>query len=281
MSVLLAVVEAGSLSAASRRLGTPLATVSRKISELESHLRTKLLHRSTRQLTLTDAGRSYLDACRRIIEQVEEAEREAKGEYRAPRGDLTVTAPTVLGHLHLLPVVLEFLVAYPDIDLRLLLSDNILNLLEDRVDLAIRIGTLPDSSMIATRIGAIRRVVCASPTYLAVRGRPEKPSDLCDHDCITFDRLQSRVCGTSLADRLRFDGVKGSRRPALTSPPGRPAETAATICGDWCRRRGLRPVYCRRQPEAAIRWPIRCGWARLWAVRDGTAHRGYGIAHRG
>jgi DNA-binding transcriptional LysR family regulator len=133
MSVLLAVVEAGSLSAASRRLGTPLATVSRKISELESHLKTKLLHRSTRQMTLTDAGRSYLDACRRIIEQVEEAEREAKGEYRAPRGDLTVTAPTVLGHLHLLPVVLEFLVAYPDIDLRLLLSDNILNLLEDRV----------------------------------------------------------------------------------------------------------------------------------------------------
>ena len=191
MSVLLAVVEAGSLSAASRRLGTPLATVSRKISELESHLRTKLLHRSTRQMTLTDTGRSYLDACRRIIEQVEEAEREAKGEYRAPRGDLTVTAPTVLGHLHLLPVVLEFLVAYPDIDLRLLLSDNILNLLEDRVDLAIRIGTLPDSSMIATRIGRIRRVVCASPTYLAVRGRPEKPSDLCDHDCITFDRFAS------------------------------------------------------------------------------------------
>ena len=191
MSVLLAVVEAGSLSAASRKLGTPLATVSRKISELESHLRTKLLHRSTRQMTLTDAGRSYLDACRRIIEQVEEAEREAKGEYRAPRGDLTVTAPAAFGQLHLLPVVLEFLVAYPDIDLRLLLSDNILNLLEDRVDLAIRIGTLPDSSMIATRIGTIRRVVCASPTYLAVRGRPQKPSDLCGHDCITFDRFAS------------------------------------------------------------------------------------------
>ena len=191
MSVLLAVVEAGSLSAASRRLGTPLATVSRKISELESHLGTKLLHRSTRQMTLTDTGRSYLDACRRIIEQVEEAEREAKGEYRAPRGDLTVTAPSVLGHLHLLPVVLEFLVAYPDIDLRLLLSDNILNLLEDRVDLAIRIGTLPDSSMIATRIGTTRRVVCASPAYLAERGRPQKPSDLCDHDCITFDRFAS------------------------------------------------------------------------------------------
>ena len=191
MSVLIAVAEAGSLSAASRRLGMPLTTVSRKISELESHLKTKLLHRSTRQMMLTDAGRSYLEACKCIIEQVGEAERAATGEYRAPKGDLTVTAPTILGHLHLLPVALEFLAAYPNIDLRLLLSDHILNLLEDRVDLAIRIGILPDSSMIATRVGTIRRVVCASPTYFAGRGRPHKPSDLCDHDCITFDRSAS------------------------------------------------------------------------------------------
>jgi len=145
MSVLLAVVEAGSLSAASRKLGTPLATVSRKISELESHLRTKLLHRSTRQMTLTEAGRSYLDACKSIIEQVEEAERKAEGEYRAPRGDLTVTAPTGIGHIHLLPVVLEFLVAYPDIDLRLLLSDNILNL---------RIGSISQSGSASCRTAA-------------------------------------------------------------------------------------------------------------------------------
>jgi DNA-binding transcriptional LysR family regulator len=142
MSVLIAVAEAGSLSAASRRLGMPLTTVSRKISELESHLKTKLLHRSTRQMMLTDAGRSYLEACKCIIEQVGEAERAATGEYRAPKGDLTVTAPTILGHLHLLPVALEFLAAYPNIDLRLLLSDHILNLLEDRVDLAIRIRHL-------------------------------------------------------------------------------------------------------------------------------------------
>jgi DNA-binding transcriptional LysR family regulator len=191
MSVLIAVAEAGSLSAASRRLGMPLTTVSRKISELESHLKTKLLHRSTRQMMLTDAGRSYLEACKCIIEQVGEAERAATGEYRAPKGDLTVTAPTILGHLHLLPVALEFLAAYPNIDLRLLLSDHILNLFEDRVDLAIRIGILPDSSMIATRVGTIRRVVCASPTYFAGRGRPHKPSDLRDHDCITFDRSAS------------------------------------------------------------------------------------------
>lgn len=191
MSVLLAVVEAGSLSAASRRLGMPLATVSRKISELEAHLKTRLLIRSTRQITLTDAGRSYVEACRRIIEQVDEAERTATGEYRAPRGELLVTAPVVFGRLHLLPVALEFLKAFPEIGLRLVLSDSILSLVDDNVDLAVRIGILPDSSLIATRIGLIRHVVCASPTYFAARGQPQTLNDVGGHDCITFDSLAS------------------------------------------------------------------------------------------
>ena len=177
MLVLVAVVEAGSLSAASRRLGMPLATVSRRISELEGHLKTRLVSRSTRQMTLTDAGRSYVEACKRIIEQVEDAERTATGEYSTPKGHLTITAPLVFGRLHLLPVALEFLTAYPDIDLRLVLSDRVLNLLEDNIDLAVRIGILPDSSLIATRIGSTRQVVCASPAYLAARGRPDRPDD--------------------------------------------------------------------------------------------------------
>ena len=105
MSILLAAVEAGSLSAAARRLGTPLATVSRKVSELEAHLKTRLLNRSSRQLTLTDAGRSYVIACKRILEDVGEAERAAAGEFRAPKGDLIITAPIVFGRLHILPVV--------------------------------------------------------------------------------------------------------------------------------------------------------------------------------
>jgi DNA-binding transcriptional LysR family regulator len=191
MSLLLAAVDAGSLSAASRRLGKPLATVSRKISELEAHLSIRLLNRSPHQLTLTDAGRSYVEACRRILEQVDEAERAATGEYSAPKGELTVTAPVVFGRLHVLPVALEFLAAYPDIDLRLVLSDSILHLLEGNIDLAVRIGILPDSSLIATRIGLIRHVLCASPAYLAVRGQPGTPADLDHHDCITFDNLAS------------------------------------------------------------------------------------------
>jgi DNA-binding transcriptional LysR family regulator len=191
MSVLVAVVEAGSLSAASRRLGTPLATVSRKVAELEAHLKTRVLNRTSRRMTLTDTGRSYVAACKRIIERVDEAEREVMGEYRAPKGHLTVTAPVVFGRHRALPVVLEFLKAYPDIDLRLVLSDHVLNLLEDNIDLAIRIGILPDSSLIATRIGSTRHVACASPGYFAARGRPKRPDDLSGHDCITFENLAS------------------------------------------------------------------------------------------
>jgi DNA-binding transcriptional LysR family regulator len=191
MSVLLAVVEAGSLSAGARRLGVPLTTVSRKVSDLEAHLRTRLLNRSSRQVTPTDAGRIYVAACRRILEEIGEAERTAAGEYAAPKGELLVTAPIVFGRLHVLPVVLEFLHAYPDIDIRLTLTDRSLNLWEDNVDVAARIGELPDSSLVATRLGAIRRVVCASPGYFAERGKPQRPQQLVAHDCITFQGLSS------------------------------------------------------------------------------------------
>ncbi|MEJ1979065.1 MAG: LysR family transcriptional regulator [Acetobacteraceae bacterium] len=192
MSVLLEAVEGGSLSAAGRRLGMPLATVSRKVSDLEAHLKTRLLNRSTRQITLTDAGRSYFAACKRILEDVEEAERMAAGEYTAPKGDLIVTAPVVFGRRHVLPVVIDFLKAYPEIDIRLVLADRVMHLAEDRIDLAVRIGALPDSAMIAARLGAIRRVVCASPAYLAARGTPAAPDDLRSHDCITFEGLASQ-----------------------------------------------------------------------------------------
>jgi DNA-binding transcriptional LysR family regulator len=191
MSVLLTVVEAGSLSAGARRLGVPLTTVSRKVSDLEAHLRTRLLNRSSRQVTPTDAGRIYVAACRRILEEIGEAERTAAGEYAAPKGELLVTAPIVFGRLHVLPVVLEFLHAYPDIDIRLTLTDRSLNLWEDNVDVAARIGELPDSSLVATRLGAIRRVVCASPGYFAERGKPQRPQQLVAHDCITFQGLSS------------------------------------------------------------------------------------------
>ena len=189
MTTLVAAVECGSLSAAGRRLGMPLATVSRKVSELEAHLGVRLLHRSSRRLTLTDAGHSYLAACQRILAEIDEAERAAAGEYSAPRGELVITAPIVFGRLHVLPVALEFLATYPDIDLRVELSDRMANLFEERVDVAVRIGELPDSSLLARGVGTVRRVVCGSPAYLARRGTPRRPDDLRQHDCITFEGL--------------------------------------------------------------------------------------------
>ncbi len=187
MSVIIAVTETGSFSAASRRLRSPVATVSRKVAELESRLQAQLFQRSSRQMTLTDAGRSYIEACKRIIEQVDDAEREVSGEYRTPKGDLAVTAPWGLGHMHLVPIAVEFLNAYPDIALRLVLTDRVVNTIEENIDVSIRIGVLPDSNMIATRIGSVRFVLCASPSYLAARGHPKEPGDLCNHDCITVD----------------------------------------------------------------------------------------------
>lgn len=189
MRVLLAAVEAGSQSAAGRKLGMPLATVSRKITDLESALKTRLLIRSTRQLTLTDAGRAYVAACRRILEDIQEAERAATGEYSAPRGDLVVTAPVVFGRLHMVPVLVEFLQVYPEVNVQLALGDRMLSFPEDHVDLALRIAALPDSGLIATNLGSIRRVVCASPAYLAARGAPLDPRDLSAHQCISFEAL--------------------------------------------------------------------------------------------
>lgn len=191
MSVFMSVVEEGSLSAAGRKLGMPLATVSRKLSDLETHLKARLLNRSTRGLTLTDAGRDYLVACKRILEDVTEAERAAAGEFSEPRGELVITAPLVMGRMHVLPVVVEFLAAYPEISVRLIQGDRIAHLLEEQIDLAVRVGELPDSRLTATRIGAIRRVVCAHPNYFSAHGLPDAPRDLADHRCVTFDAINS------------------------------------------------------------------------------------------
>jgi DNA-binding transcriptional LysR family regulator len=210
MATLLATVEAGSLSAAGRRTGMPLATVSRKISELEAHLNTRLLNRTSRRLTLTDAGRAYVAACKRILEDVGEAEHAAAGEFSAPKGALTVTAPIVFGRLHVLPVVLDFLKSYPQIDIRLTLADRVVDLLEDQVDLAVRIGELPDSSLVALRLGAIRRIVCASPAYLARHGAPVVPDDLARHQCVSFE-------GMTAADAWTLGAAKAERTVTIRS----------------------------------------------------------------
>jgi DNA-binding transcriptional LysR family regulator len=202
MTILLKVVEAGSLSAAARQLEVPVATVSRRIAELEAHLKTRMLNRSSRRLSLTEAGGLYVEASKRILEQLEEAERAAMGVHKDPKGRLTVTAPIVFGRVHMVPIIADFLIEYPDIDLKLILADRLLDLLESDVDVALRIGELGDSSLIASRVGIVRRVTCASPSYLAARGRPQKPEDLHAHHCVTFDNLAS-------PQAWRFSSPKG------------------------------------------------------------------------
>ena len=191
MSLLVSVVDAGSLTAAGRKLGVPLPTVSRRISDLEAHLKTRLLTRSTRRLALTDAGAAYVAAAKRILDEVGEAERTASGEYAAPRGDLVITAPVVFGRLHVLPVIAEFLARWPEINVRLVLVDRNLHLIDDHVDVALRIGALADSALAATKVGAVRRVVCGSPAYFAAHGIPARPRDLSALSAVTFDQLSS------------------------------------------------------------------------------------------
>jgi len=189
MTILLRVVDKGSFSAASRDLGVPLATVSRKVSELEGHLGTRLLVRTTRKVALTDAGVAYVASARRILDEINEAERIAAGELHAARGELILTAPVLFGRLHILPIVTEFLELYPEINVRLVLADRNLHLVEDHVDMAVRIGRLPDSAMIATRVGSMRTVVCGSPKLLAARGMLQSPEELSELPCVNFETL--------------------------------------------------------------------------------------------
>jgi len=187
MKILLHVVRTGSFSAASKHSGIPLATVSRKVNELEKHLGTRLLTRTTRKVELTEPGATYAASAQRILEEVDDAERVAAGEFHTPRGELVLTAPLLFGRLHILPIVTEFLAAYPQINIRLLLSDRNLHLVDDHIDMAVRIGPLPDSSLIVTRVGSMRTLVCASPKLLKSNGEPKSPEKLTTYPCVSFD----------------------------------------------------------------------------------------------
>ncbi len=187
MAMLREAVDRGSLSAAGRALRVPVPTLSRKISELEALLGARLLIRTTRRLALTDAGATYLAAARRILDEVDGAEREAAGEFAVPKGELVVTAPLHFGRLHVLPVVADFLALFPAINVRLRLADRNVVLVDDHVDVAVRIGRLDDSTMVATRIGSMRTVSCASPALLDRHGVPAAPQDLAGLPVVAVD----------------------------------------------------------------------------------------------
>ena len=189
MSAFVAVARTGGFSAAARETGIPLATISRRVADLEADLGVRLLNRSTRQVVLTETGQAFFARCQRVLEDLKDAEEAVTGEYRTPKGELTITAPMGFGRLHLQPVALEFLVAYPEIDLRLMLVDRVVDIIEEHVDLALRIAELPDSRLVARPLGHVRMVVSASPAYLERCGTPVHPSELIKHDCIAWSSL--------------------------------------------------------------------------------------------
>lgn len=184
MRTFVAVADAQGFSGAARKLGLSAPAVTRAIAELERRLDVRLLSRTTRVVRVTDAGARYAEDCRRLLAEIEEAEESVGGVHQAPRGRLTVTAPALFGGIHVTPIVLEYLRRYPDVSVACWFVDRVVNLVDEGADVAIRIGELPDSSAHAVRIGAVRRVICASPAYLKSHGVPKSPADLARHTII-------------------------------------------------------------------------------------------------
>ncbi len=186
MRVFVAVAETRGFAPAARRLALSPPAVTRAVAALEERVGTRLLHRTTRIVRLTEAGSRFLADCKRILGEIEEAEASAAGSHAEPRGQLGVTAPVMFGRMYVAPVVLDFLARHPRVTARMLFLDRLTDLIEEGLDVAVRIAHLPDSSLHAVRVGSVRRVVCASPEYLAERGAPRTPADLSQHDAIVF-----------------------------------------------------------------------------------------------
>jgi DNA-binding transcriptional LysR family regulator len=192
MAVFTKVVGTGSFSAAAREMKLSQASVTKQIQELEGWLGARLLNRTTRRLSLTEAGDGFYERCMRILDAVEEARSAAGALQTVPRGRLRINAPVSFGLLHLAPVVTEFLKLYPEVSVEMLVNDRVVDLLEGKFDVGVRIGRLRDSSLIARRIAPIRLAVCAAPEYLARHGVPRTPDDLASHNCLEYTYFESR-----------------------------------------------------------------------------------------
>ena len=186
LKVFVAVADAQGLAPAARKLGLSAPSVTRAIAALEQRLGAQLLQRSTRSVRLTEIGERFLGDCRRILGDLDEAEASAGGAHTAPRGELAITASSLFGRLHVAPIALDFLAQYPQVTIRGVFVDRVVHLLDEGIDVAVRIARLPDSGLTAVRVGAMRAVVVGSPDYLAARGTPRHPSELDQHDAVGF-----------------------------------------------------------------------------------------------
>jgi DNA-binding transcriptional LysR family regulator len=202
MQMFVAVAETGGFAAAARRLGVSPPVVTRALAQLEAHLGARVLTRTTRKVRLTDAGARYLEDCRRVLGELDDIEAAVSGDYSELRGALGITASVMFGRLYVTPVLLDFLAQNPDVSARVMLSDRVLDLIDEGLNLAVRIAKLADSSLTALRVGEVRRVVCASPAYLRKHGVPKTPEDLVDFDCVVFGHERSVPSWT-------FEGKRG------------------------------------------------------------------------
>ena len=214
--------ETGSFSAAAHRLGLSKSMISRQISALEAELGVRLLQRTTRKLALTEGGQAYLDRCQRILSDVDEANQLVSHLQAVPRGKLRVNGPLSFGIQHLSPMLPRFLRSWPEIHMDMTMTDRFIDLVEEGYDVAVRIGKLPDSSLIVRRIAPIRRVVCATPEYFATHGKPEIPADLVHHQCLAHGGVEWRFItpdGTPFSveagGRFRADNGDVLRQMAL------------------------------------------------------------------
>ncbi len=186
MRAFVAVADAASFAAAARLLGQSPPAVTRAVAALEERIGARLLHRTTRRVQLTDAGARYLADARRILAELDEAEASAAGAHMAPRGQLGLTAPVMFGRMYVAPIVLDFLARHPAVTARMMLADRVVDMMEEGLEVAVRIAHLEDSSLTAVRVGEVRRVVCASPSFLARHGRPRAPADVTRASLVTF-----------------------------------------------------------------------------------------------
>lgn len=178
MQVFISVAQEQGFAAAARRLGLSAPSVTRAVAALEQRIGTQLLTRTTRNVLLTEAGQRYLEDSRRILAELQDAEASAAGIHALPRGQLTITAPVLFGELFVTPLMVDYLERFPEVSINALLVDRVVSMVEEGMDVAVRIGELPDSGQHAMRVGEVRRVICASPAFLARHGRPRHPQEL-------------------------------------------------------------------------------------------------------
>jgi DNA-binding transcriptional LysR family regulator len=251
--------DAGSLSAAARKLGRSAPSVTRAVASLEARVGAELLRRTTRSLKLTETGERYVAVARRVLADLAEAETTTNASVASPRGLLTLTAPVTFGTLHVRPVLGAYLARYPDVRARLLLLDRVVNVIDEGVDVAVRIAHLPDSALVATPVGEVRRVVCASPAYLAAHGTPRDPAELGGHRCIAFTSLTP-------SDVWTFAGSEGGRLRQVRVQSVMAVNLAEAAIGAAVD--GLAsPVHSR------TRWPARCATGRWWPCSSRSRRR--------